>query len=134
MSRAGIRQALEAALDAATALPIAWENHPFKPTERVPYLAAFILGAEPEDVEVGSSYRDRGVFAMNLVYPVGNGPKAAEAVAQVLADTFYRGSTFTAGGTTVRVERQPEIGTGRTEGETYVLPVRVRYYTGVIRR
>lgn len=134
MSRAAVRQALETALNGMSpAISTAWENVPFEPVVDTPYQAAFLLGAEPESIEAGTSYRERGIFQINLNYPLNTGPGAAEARAELIRDTFPRGATFTADGVTTRIETQPEIGTGRAEEDRYFVPVRCRFYSNIIR-
>ena len=52
----------------------------------------------------------------------------AEARAELIRDTFYRGRTFTASGVSVTIERTPEIAPAITEPDRYVVPVRVRFF------
>lgn len=132
MSRQSVRQALETALDGMSpALATAWESAEYTPVPGTPYQAVFLLAAEPENPEIGDSYIERGIFQINLNYPLNAGPGAAEARAELIRGTFPRGAAFTAGGVTTTIERTPEIGSGRAEEDRYFVPVRARYFAHV---
>lgn len=129
MSLPAIRTALETALDAMSpALATAWQNVPYAPTNGTAYQRAFLLPAPPDNPERGTFTRDQGIFQISLAYPLDTGPGAAEARAELVRDTFYRGASFTSGGVTVNIERTPEIAQPIIEPDRYVVPVRVRYY------
>jgi len=128
MTRARVRSALEAALDAMTpALATAWEGVGYAPVQGTPYQAVFLMTAEPENIEVGPAYTERGYLQINLNYPLGTGPAAAEARGELIRSTFPRGATFTASGVTVHIPNTPSIGPGRADADTYFLPVRVPF-------
>lgn len=128
MSRAKVRSALESALNGISpALATAWENAPFTPANGTPFQAVFLMAADPENIEVGPAYTERGYLQVNLNYPIGTGPAAAEARAELIRSTFTRGATFTASGVTVHVSQTPSIGPGRTEEDRFFLPVRVPF-------
>ena len=132
MSRPAVRQALETALSGISpAVDVAWENHPYTPVTGTPYQAAALLVAEPDNPEIGGGYMERGIFQINLNYPLNTGPGAAEARAEVIRATFPRGASFTADGITTNIERTPEIGSGRTEEDRYFLPVKIRFFSHV---
>jgi hypothetical protein len=132
MSAPAVRQALETALAAnAGGVAIAYENVPYEPVPGTPYQAAYVLAAEPENIEIGSAYTERGLFQINLFYPLNTGPGAAETRAKAIRDAFPRGATFTADGVTVHIERTPEIGPGRIEEDRYFKPVRIRFYSHI---
>lgn len=132
MSAPADREALETALAAnAGGIDIAYENVPYEPVEGTPYQAAYMLFAEPENIEVGPAYKERGIFQVNLFYPTNAGPGAAEARADSIRDTFYKDAAFVADGVTVQIERTPEIGPGRVEEDRYFKPVKVRFYAHV---
>ena len=132
MSAPAIRQALETALNALSpALATAWENVPYTPVVGTPYQAVYLLRAEPDNIEIGSAYTERGIFQINLFYPLDTGPGAAEARAEVIRDAFPRGASFTASGVTTHIEKTPEIGPARIEDDRYFLPVRIRFYAHV---
>lgn len=128
MSRALIRAALESALNnLSPSLATAWEGAPFTPAQGVPFQAVFLMAAEPENIEANATYTERGYLQVNLNYPLGTGPAAAEARGELIRTTFKRGSTFTASGVTVHVPNTPSIGPGRADADFYFLPVRVPF-------
>lgn len=129
MSLAKTRQALETALAAMSpGIALAWENRPYTPTPGTPYARVHMLAAEPDNPEIGGLITDRGFMQITLCYPLGTGPGAALAQAEVIRATFPRGASFTASGVTTQIERTPEIGPAMIEDDVYALPVRVRFY------
>lgn len=132
MTQTNIRAALEKALAAMSpALSTAYENKTFSPVVGTAYQKAATLFAEPDNPEIGSGYQERGIFQVTLMYPKGEGAGAATARAALLRATFARGSTFTYGGTTVIIERTPEVGAGFNDGDRWAVPVRCRFYANV---
>lgn len=129
MSLPAIRTALETALNAMSpALATAWENVPYDPVNGTPYQRVTLLPAPPDNPERGTFTRDQGILQISLAYPLDAGPGVAEARAELIRDTFYRGASFTSGGVTVNIERTPEIAPAINEPDRRVVPVRVRYY------
>lgn len=136
MSVVAIRSALEVALAGMSpALATAWENAPYKPVVGTPYQQVTLLLAEPVNAEVGPAsgvyHTEQGFLQVDLKYPLGGGPAAAAARAQLIRTTFPRGASFTASGVTAIVERTPEIMPARVEDDRYVVPVRIRFYAHV---
>jgi hypothetical protein len=130
MSQIKIRAALETALAAiAPALSTAWENVAFTPpASSVPYQCAFVMFAEPDDPEAGRTmYFERGIFHINLLYPLGAGDATARTRAKLIKDTFYRGRSFTSGGVTASVEKTPDAGQGSVDGDRWLIPVKIRF-------
>lgn len=129
MTAPAIRAALETRLAAlSSGFATAYENVPYEPVVGTPYQAAFVLGAEPENREMNAAYTERGIFQINLFYPLDAGPGAAETRAKALRDGFPRGASYTSGGVTTHIERTPEIGPGRIEDDRYMKPVKIRFY------
>ncbi len=133
MALLAVRRALENALSSITpSIPTAWENMDFTPVGGVPYQDVYLLPAEPENPTFGgSSYRERGIYQVNLKYPLGTGPAAAAARAELIQATFARGNTFEKSGVTVQIEKTPEVLPYYNEQDRYVLPVRIRYFANV---
>lgn len=132
MSITAIRAALEAKLTAITpVLATAYENVAFTPVTGTAYQACYTLRAAPDNASMGDSfYRERGIFQVNLMYPQNAGPGAAETRAGLIRAAFKRGTTLTSGATIVHVTDTPEIGTGRAEGDRFMIPVRIRWIAG----
>lgn len=134
MSQVKIRAALETALSSMLpAIATAWENVPFVPPESsLPYQQAFLLFAEPDDLEAGhSSHIEHGVFQINLSYPLQTGDAAGRARAEGIKAKFRRGATFTSGGTVVTIEKTPDAGQGTVDGDRWLIPVRIRFNSQV---
>lgn len=128
MSLTAIRAALETTLNAISpALLTIWENTEGTPVNGTAYQRVFLLPGPPLNLEIGPSYTERGIFQVNLNYPLGTGPAAATARAEAIRAAFKFASTHTASGVTVLVTATPEIGPARTEDDLYFLPVRVRF-------
>ncbi len=129
MSLLAVRNALETALNAMSpALATAWENTPYTPVEGTPYQRVYLLSAEPDNPEMGRMATERGFMQISLCYPLGTGPSAAMARAELIRATFPRGAAFSASGVTTQIERTPEIAPALIEEKHYVLPVRVRFF------
>lgn len=129
MSLVAVRAALETALDAmGPALATAWENTPYTPAVGTPYQRVYLLAAEPDNPEMGGSVIERGFMQVSLCYPLGTGPAAAAARAELIRQTFKRGNAFTASGIVTQVERTPEIAPAMIDDDRFVVPVRVRFF------
>jgi hypothetical protein len=112
---------------------IAWENMYF-PTaaNRVPYQKINLLPATPENPTMGDGfYREVGIFQITLVYPLQLGTGDAFTRAELIRQTFPRGSSFSNGGVTVNIIKTPEIRPAMIDDEAYQLPVRVSYYADI---
>jgi len=134
MSVIKIRAALETAVAAMSpALATAWENAAFAPpVASTPYQQVFILWAEPENVEFGAGHRQRGILQITLRYPVSAGTGTVATRAELIRTTFYRGASFTYSGTTVVIDRTPEVVQGATDGDRFVVVVRVRFFANIM--
>jgi len=133
MSIVSVRAAIETKLATITpAISTAYENVPFTPVAGIPYQSVFIMPAMPENPTFGNDYyRDIGIAQISLFYPIQAGTAAAAARAQLIRTTFKRGTSMTSGGVTVRIDKTPEIGAGRVDGDRWHIPVRVRWFAGV---
>ncbi len=129
MPLVNIRAALETAL--ATISPTvstAYENAAFVPVIGVPYMAAFLMPANPQNPTLGDGfYREVGTFQVNLLYPMQLGSLAAVTQAQKIQTLFKRGAAFVNGGVTVRIMTTPTIGAGASDTERFMVPVKVSY-------
>ena len=133
MSLASVRIALETKLNSMTpALSTAWENVPFTPVSGTPYQAAYLLPATPANPTMGDGYyREQGIFQVTLMYPLQAGPKTAADRAELIRAAFKRGTSMTSGGITTIIERTPEIGQGRVDGDRWMQIVRIRWFAGI---
>ena len=133
MSIASVRIALESRLNSmANPISYAWENVPFTPVSGVPYAAAYLMPAAPANPTMGDGYyREQGIFQVSLFFPLQAGPKAAADRAELIRAAFKRGTTLTSSTVSVIIERTPEIGQGRVDGDRWALPVKIRWFAGV---
>ncbi len=123
-----VRVALETALAAASiGFPTAWENMPLATAPGIAWQAAFIMFAEPDNPEISARYTERGIFQVNLFYPLDAGTGAAETRAETLRSAFAYGTALVSGGVTTIIVNTPEIGPGRVDDDWFVKPVRVRF-------
>lgn len=134
MSAVNIRRALQTALDGITpALTTVYENQAgTPPATGTAYQRAFLLFAEPDNATYGDTYQEQGILQVDLMYPEGTGPAAADARVELLRSTFNRGASFTFGGTTVTIQRTPEKMPARNEGGRYIQSVRIRFFAHII--
>ena len=133
MSLASVRIALETKLNGMTpSISTAWENVPFTPVSGTPYQAAYLLPATPANPTMGDGYyREHGIFQITLMYPIQAGTLTAATRAELIRSTFKRGTTLISGTVSVIIERTPEIGQGRVDGDRWALPVKIRWYAGI---
>lgn len=134
MSIVSVRTALETKLNNITpALATAWENIPYTPATGTAYQRAWLLTATPGNPTMGDAYyREQGVLQVTLYYPLQTGTGTAAARAELIRTTFKRGTSMVSGTVTVIVDRTPEIMTGRVEDDRWALPVRIRWFAGII--
>lgn len=133
MSIVSVRAALQSALDGMTPdLATAWENVGYTPVDGTPYQAAYVMPATPGNPTFGDDYyQEQGIFQISLFYPLDEGTAAAEARAQLIRTTFKRGTSMASGSVTVRIDKTPEIGLGRVDGDRWHIPVKVRWFAGI---
>ena len=132
MSIIKIRSALETALnDMSPALATAWENVPYTPTIGTPFQRITLLPAEPDNPEMGDNYQQFGYMQIDLFYPLNNGPLTAMTRAELIRATFPRGTTLVSSDIKVLIERTPEIAPAYNDGEFYIIPVKVRFFSNV---
>jgi hypothetical protein len=130
VSSVSIRAALEAALAAMSpALTTEYQNDPpLVPTAGAAYQRADLLLATPTNNEISRSYVAHGFLQVTLCYPTQAGTGAAEARAELIRSTFYRGRSLTpVGGVTVTIHLTPEILPAYVDGDRFCIPVRVPF-------
>lgn len=124
MSVNSIRAELETVLNSITpGFATAWENVSFTPSEGVPYQRVNFLFANPDDYSINTEYSQSGYMQVALFYPLQAGSKDALTYAQLIRDTFKIGNTYAG----VIINKTPEIGAARIDGDRYMVPVFVRF-------
>ena len=133
MSHKIIRSLFEARLAAwaitkAPALRISYPNVSFTPAANETYLRAFLLPAGTDSNDLAGAHRlYTGVFQITIVTPVGNGPGAAETLAEELAALYQLNDRLTKTGFTAQVMTPVEPGPEQQEDTAYALPVSFEY-------
>jgi hypothetical protein len=120
---------INAYLNLVQATNVAYENAEYEPESGTGYLRETLLPAEPEQAELGTDGRNRltGIYQISVFEEVGKGSGDAETKAETLIAAFKRGTTLTANGLTVRIDkawRSPAI----QEKDWYHVPVSVRWF------
>jgi hypothetical protein len=126
---ASVRIALETQLATITpALPCAWENVAFvPPAPSSPYLAAFLLFANPENREMGAGHFLIGIFQVNCVYQLGSGTSAAVTRAMAIKAAFPKAATFSSSGVNVQITAPGAIGNGSSDGVVWSHPIKLPF-------
>ena len=125
-----IRQALEEHLDTtAEKLPTVWENRAAPDgldTTLDVHQKAFLIPTKPKALGLRQkNVLHRGIFQINLCYPVGIGAYDVATRAGTIAE-HYRGRTLEVEGLKVRIVGYPEISAAVTQSP-YVVPVSISY-------
>lgn len=132
MSVVSIRAALETALAAMSpALATQYENAAFTPTAGTPYQAVAVLFARPENTENRAAHVEIGFMLITLRYPLNTGSATAAARAEAIRTAFPRGLSLTSGSVTVTISDTAEIVPSYVEGDRFVIPVRVRFFSHI---
>lgn len=133
MTIALIRKALEKQLQTITpSISTAFENVAFTPTPGAPYQRVNLLPNTPDDAQIGSAvYFERGIFQVTVCYPIGNGPAACEARAQLIKNAFKRGTSAVESGVTVIIMNAPSVSSAMIDGDRFCIPVSMRYQAQV---
>ena len=124
-----IRRALEKRLAMLRpAMPGAYDNASYKPVTGVAWLRATLMPATIENptIELLTTI-ERGIFAVSLFYPKGDGPAAAETAAEAVRALFPAGLVLTESGCVTRVLRTPSIAAPVVETDWFSIPVSIRY-------
>jgi hypothetical protein len=114
------------------AIQYAYENVPFTPTTGVPYASVYLLPATPANPTTGDGYyREQGIFQITLRFPLQAGPKTAAGKAEAIRTAFKRGTTLTSGTVNVIIDRTPEIGEGRVDGDRWSVSIKIKWFAGI---
>lgn len=129
MAIVAIRAALETALAAMTPIvTVAYENAVFTPVPGVPFCKAYLLTGTPQNPTFGGGfYREVGMFQVTLFYPIQNGTAAAALRAEMIQQKFFRGSSFSNAGVTVRIIGTPAITAAQIDGDRWTMPIRCQW-------
>lgn len=134
MSTKGIRAALEGRLAtwaATQSLQVAYQNVHFTEPAAT-YLRPFMLPAPTFSDDLEGTHRGHhGIFQVNVVAPIGNGPGVAETIAEAIAALFpLNQPDLRAAG--VNITEPMTFGPAIQDSERYTLPVFCRYRADTI--
>lgn len=133
MSQLAIQTALENALAAMSpALDTVHGNESYSPVAGQPYQEVYVMFATPANPTMGDGfYQELGVLQVNLQYPTGAGTADAAERAELIRQAFKRGSTFSADGITVQIDKTPEASSGIVDGDRWKVVVRAPWHADV---
>lgn len=125
-----IRNAFETNLVNVTGLPeVAWENIDFQPTTGTPFVAVQLIpiSRQPAVRGLNPSQRYDILYRIDVLYPTGNGPAAAEAMADTILEAFD--STTDISGSTLTISiTNSDRGQGTVDEPWYVIPLSINAY------
>ena len=136
MELQNIRRAFEKALTSLSPeIDTFYDNSPGpKPTQKKAYQKLQWVPFRPENPTFGDNYyREVGEFQIFLCYPSREGTDSALSKAQLIRDTFFRGSTLVEGNTEVIVKTTPSVEKGISIEDRYVIPVIIEYFASVLK-
>lgn len=106
---------------------IAWENTAFTQPKNQPWMGVFFLPASERIATLGKGGFDeaKGLFQINLQYPVGAGEGESRKTINLLRTCFSPGY-LQYGGQSVKILAR-QRGTGRSSNDTFTIPFTVRW-------
>lgn len=132
MSKRQIRAAFESRLSAwagskTPAIPIAWENVAFTPSN-YPYLRAFLLPAATDSQDLEGKHRAyTGIFQVSIIGQTGKGSKQVEDIAGELEALFPMTPPMETNSAPVFITHPMTQGPTLPDGGAFTLPVWCRY-------
>jgi hypothetical protein len=133
MTQTAIRNALENALAAIQPpLDTVHGNEEHAPAAGRPYQEVYVMFATPANPTMGDGfYQELGVLQVNLQYPTGVGSAEATEHAELIRQAFKRGSSFSADGITVQIDKTPEASSGIVDGDRWKVVVRAPFHADI---
>ena len=125
-----IRSILEVQLVNISNVPqIAYENVPYVPTTGTSYIKVDYLPTSRRPAVRGLNPQQRydGIFAINCYAPEGNGPSAAETIAENVMNAFEATSSFTTNNVTVSID-YAEADQALVDSPWFLVPVNIGWY------
>jgi len=125
-----IRATFEVNLAAVSGVPdIAWENVSFTPDTSQSYIRTRMVPTvrEPAVRGLNPQMYYQGYFLVDCCVPEGNGPNAADTLADTIIDAF-EATTDISHNSTILSIRFAERDLGTQEGSHFCVPVRIGWY------
>lgn len=129
-----IKSLIRAAFEAIPGgLLTAFPNRKFNPPAlSVAWQKFNVVFARPEEQTAGTGfYREIGFLQATLFYPIGEDEGAALERAELVRNSFPKGSSLAKDGITVHFNNVGQIMEGPPTDENYVVIVRVPFYADV---
>lgn len=135
MTTAFIRQSLETALMAVTdttTIDTSFDGSVGSGTDGRPYQDVTIMFSKPDNPTMSPGFhRDKGIFQINLYYPLNFGPGAAQTRADAIIAAFPRGLSFTSAKISLIIDGTPYLSAGRVDGNRWMVPVKIPFFANV---
>jgi hypothetical protein len=113
-------------------LPTAWPNVTFDPDNRVPWQKVNVVFSQPSEPTVGSDYyQEIGFLQVTLYYPLLQGDGPATSRAELIRNTFKKGTSVVKDDVTVQFNKVAQILEGVPTDEQYIVVVRVPFYANI---
>lgn len=126
MSYLLIRKLLEEKLATISpSISTSYENLNFQPVNGTPWQRLELSSKIGNPTFGDNLKRETGILMLNLMYPLNAGPGAANARADIVRTTFYRGLTLSSGAVRISIDKTPEIHQGFKDEGWYNLPISV---------
>lgn len=125
-----IRATLETQLANVVDVPdIAYENVSYSPTTGTSYIEPMYLPTSRRPTVRGLNPQQRyeGVLSVNCYAPEGNGPAAAETIAENVMDAFEATTKLTLNGVTVFID-YAEVQRALVDSPWFLVPVNIGWY------
>lgn len=106
----------------------AHQNVAYQTVQGIPYQLVEMISSQPDEpTQGGGYYKERGLYQVTLIYPLGVGVGALKTRAELIRNYFKKGSSLTYGGITVIIDKVPSLGIMMPDSDTYSLPVKISY-------
>ena len=132
--QSNIRRAFEKSLVAMPqglgAANTAYENTTFTPKADFPHQLSRLVPLPVENPTFGDNYnREIGFYQVVLSYPKGKGVGTLATMADMVKDSFKRGTTLVEGSDKIIIDRTPEISSVYINDNRAEITIRIRYYS-----
>jgi len=130
---ADARSALEQAIVGVTGFPSssnrAWENVSFSPVTGTPWARMTFIPTSRKPATIGNNpiYKNTGILVVNAYFPEGDGPNAADALADNILSAFNVDTLLTVNTTNVRIQFA-ERRQGVENSPWYMVPVIIYWF------
>lgn len=116
------------ALAQSPAVPVAWENASYTPTNGTRYIRVRLMPSATENPTMASDHRRLiGIMQIDVVFPTGKGISAGETLAEAISSLFPRGLSLIQAGKKIHIDRSPSFGPVQIDGGWAFIPISIPY-------